>query len=133
MKTYQYNINGSDYEVTVDNIENNVATVIVNGETYSVKMPEAEKPAARPVVVKPAAALAAPTAKKRSVKAPLPGVIVEVKVAVGTEIKRGDTVAVLDAMKMENDITSDYAGKVAQVCVTPGESVMEGTDLIVLE
>ena len=66
-------------------------------------------------------------------KAPLPGVIVDVKVKPGDEIKRGDTVVILDAMKMENNITSDRAGRVSEICVTPGESVMEGKDLVVLE
>ena len=51
----------------------------------------------------------------------------------GDEIKRGDTVVILDAMKMENNITSDRAGRVSEICVTPGESVMEGKDLVVLE
>ena len=54
MKTYKYNINGNDYEVAVEGIENYVATVTVNGESYTVKMPEPEKPAHHPVVVKPA-------------------------------------------------------------------------------
>ena len=66
-------------------------------------------------------------------KAPLPGVIVDVKVKPGDEIKRGDTVVILDAMKMENNITSDRAGKIAEICVVPGESVMEGKDLVILE
>ncbi|MCM1107774.1 MAG: acetyl-CoA carboxylase biotin carboxyl carrier protein subunit [Clostridium sp.] len=132
MKEYTYNINGTDYRVNVEGIENNVATVSVNGETYLVKLPVEETPTKRPVVVKPAAE-AAPSAKKYSVKAPLPGVIVEVTVKVGDEVKRGDTVAVLDAMKMENNIASERAGRVAQICVEPGLSVMEGTDLIVFE
>ena len=66
-------------------------------------------------------------------EAPLPGVIVDVKVKPGDEIKRGDTVVILDAMKMENNITSDRAGKIAEICVAPGESVMEGKDLVILE
>ena len=59
--------------------------------------------------------------------------IVDVKVKPGDEIKRGDTVVILDAMKMENNITSDRAGKIAEICVVPGESVMEGKDLVILE
>lgn len=133
MKTYQYNINGNDYEVAVEHIENNVATVMVNGEIYTVKLPAPEEPVHRPVVVKPAAAPTPEAAKKYSVKAPLPGVIVDVTVKAGDEIKRGDTVVILDAMKMENNITSDRAGRIAQVCVAPGESVMEGTELVVFE
>ena len=107
MKTYKYNINGNDYEVAVEGIENYVATVTVNGESYTVKMPEPEKPAHHPVVVKPAGVPAViDKPKKYGVKAPLPGVIVDVKVKPGDEIKRGDTVVILDAMKMENNITS---------------------------
>lgn len=133
MKEYTYTINGHTYTVAVEGIENNVATVTVNGETYSVALPAPQQaPAPRPVV-KPATPAAAPTAKKYGVKAPLPGVILNVTVKVGDEVKRGGTVAVLDAMKMENNITSDRAGRVAQVCVTPGESVMEGTDLVIFE
>ena len=107
MKTYKYNINGNDYEVAVEGIENYVATVTVNGESYTVKMPEPENPAHHPVVVKPAGVPAViDKPKKYGVKAPLPGVIVDVKVKPGDEIKRGDTVVILDAMKMENNITS---------------------------
>ena len=125
MKTYKYNINGNDYEVAVEGIENYVATVTV---------PEPEKPAHHPVVVKPAGVPAViDKPKKYGVKAPLPGVIVDVKVKPGDEIKRGDTVVILDAMKMENNITSDRAGKIAEICVAPGESVMEGKDLVILE
>ena len=119
--------------MAVEGIENYVATVVVNGETYTVKMPEPEKPVHHPAVVKPAGVPATVTPKKYGVKAPLPGVIVDVVVKPGDEIKRGDTVVILDAMKMENNITSDRAGKVAEVCVVPGESVMEGKDLVVLE
>lgn len=134
MNTYKYNINGNDYEVTVEGIENHVATVVVNGESYTVKMPEPEKPVHHPVaVVKPAGVPATTTPKKYSVKAPLPGVIIDVTVKPGDDIKRGDTVVILDAMKMENNITSDHAGKVSEIRVAPGQSVMEGTDLIILE
>ena len=133
MKEFKYNINGHDYAVTVEGIKNNIATVVVNGETYTVKMPEEKKPDLRPVVVKPAGVPATVTHKKYSVKAPLPGIILDVTVKVRDEIKRGDTVVILDAMKMENNITSDRAGKIEKICVTPGESVMEGTDLVIFE
>ena len=133
MKTYTYNINGNDYEVVVEGIENNIATVLVNGETYTVRMPQEEKPAPRPVVVKPVTAPTQEAVKKHSVKAPLPGIIIDVTIKVGDEIKRGDTVAILDAMKMENHITSERAGKIIEICVSPGDTVMEGKDLVILE
>lgn len=133
MKEYKYNINGNDYQVAVESIEDNIATVIVNGDSYKVIMPAEEKAAPRPVVKPTVTPASVSTAKKYSVQAPLPGVILDVTVTVGQEIKRGDTVAILDAMKMENNITTDRSGKVAQICVTPGDSVMEGVDLIVFE
>ena len=133
MKTYKYNINGNDYEVAVEGIENYVATVTVNGESYTVKMPEPEKPAHHPVVVKPDGVPAViDKPKKYGVKAPLPGVIVDVKVKPGDEIKRGDTVVILDAMKMENNINADCDGKIIEIKVNKGDSVLEGADLVVI-
>ena len=134
MKTFKYNINGHDYEVAVEGIENYVATVTVNGETYTVKMPEPEKPAHHPMVVKPAG-VPAPIdkPKKYGVKAPLPGVIVDGMRKPGHDVKPAHTVVILPAIKMETNITSDRAGKVVEVCVSPGESVMDGKDLVVLE
>lgn len=133
MKEYTYNINGHDYKVTVDGVENNVATVTVNGETYNVALPAPEISERPRPVVKPAAPAAPVADKKYSIKAPLPGVILDITVKPGDEVKRGETVAILEAMKMENNITSDRAGRVAQTCVAPGDSVMEGTDLVIFE
>lgn len=132
MKEYKYNINGNDYTVRVEGIEDCVATVYVNGESYTVKLPEPEKPAPRPNIT-PVAAPQSNSPKKYSVQAPLPGVILDVVVKPGDEVKRGQTVAILDAMKMENNIVSEKAGIVAQICVQPGESVLEGTDLVIFE
>ena len=66
-------------------------------------------------------------------KAPLPGVITDVLVAVGDEVMVGDTVVVLEAMKMANNLTAEKAGKVTAVCVKVGESVMEDDALVVIE
>ena len=72
------------------------------------------------------AALAAQKVKPitgKTVEAPLPGRILEVCVKVGDQVKRGQTIVILDAMKMENNITTDYAGTIKQVCVEVGEAV----------
>lgn len=144
MKEYKYTINGNKYEVVIGNIADDVATVTVNGEEYKVEMepePKAEKPK---VVVKPVAPKAAAPAEGASapkasvnaanaVKAPLPGVITEIKVQVGDDVKVGDTVVVLEAMKMANNLDAEKAGKVTAVCVQPGQSVMEGEALVVIE
>ena len=80
----------------------------------------------------PTPAAGSPSAEGQPVCAPLPGMIVDVKVAVGQQVKAGDVVAVLEAMKMENDITSPYAGTVKQVLVSKGVSVSMNDPLVVI-
>ena len=146
MKEYKYKINGNLYNVVIGDIEENIAHVEVNGTHYTVEMEKKPKsaPAPKPVVrpaAKPAAAPAAvaPVAKpaaggaKSGVKSPLPGVILDIKVNVGDEVKKGQTIIILEAMKMENSINADKDGKIAAINVSKGESVLEGTDLIIIE
>ena len=143
MKEYKYTINGNKYEVAIDGIEENIATVTVNGEQFKVEMEKEPEPVKKKVVVRPVAqpaAEAAPAAGSgakvnfnNAVKAPLPGVITEIKVAVGDEVKAGDTVVVLEAMKMANNLETEKGGKVTAIFVKEGESVMEDTPLVVIE
>ena len=145
MKEYKYTINGTKYEVAVGDIEENIVTVTVNGEDFKVEM---EKPAEpekkKPVLGKPATSPSpseggetatdkAAVNKNNAVKAPLPGVITDIKVVVGDEVKAGDTVVVLEAMKMANNLQAEKAGKVTAICVKIGESVMEDDALVVIE
>ena len=146
MKEYKYKINGNLYNVVIGDIEENIAHVEVNGTHYTVEMEKkpkaapAPKPVARPVA-KPAAAPAPaasapaskPAAGKSGVKSPLPGVILDIKVKEGDEVKKGQTVIILEAMKMENSINADKDGKVAAINVSKGESVLEGTGLVIIE
>ncbi len=143
MKEYKYTINGNKYEVAINEIADDTATVTVNGETYKVEMepePKAEKPKVKvkPVAAQPAAASSETTSaakvnSQNAVKAPLPGVVTEIKVAVGDEVSLGDTVVVLEAMKMANNLEAEKAGKVTAICVQAGQSVMEGDALVVIE
>lgn len=146
MKEYKYTINGNKYIVTIGDIEENIAHVEVNGVPYTVEMekaPAAPKKVVRPVVAAAPAAAAAPEPAKVSrpaggggksgIKSPLPGVILQIKVNVGDEVKRGQVLMVLEAMKMENNIPSDRDGKVVAINVSKGDSILEGTDLIVIE
>ena len=146
MKEYKYKINGNLYNVVIGDIEDNIAHVEVNGTHYTVEMEKkpkaapAPKPVARPVA-KPAAAPAPaasapaskPAAGKSGVKSPLPGVILDIKVKEGDEVKKGQTVIILEAMKMENSINADKDGKITAINVSKGESVLEGTDLVIIE
>ena len=75
----------------------------------------------------------APSTSGSSVKCPLPGTVLSVKVAVGDTVAAGQTLVVLEAMKMENNIDADRGGVVKQVLVQQGATVMEGDVLIVIE
>ena len=142
MKEYKYKINGNLYNVVIGDIEDNIAHVEVNGTHYNVEMEKKPKaapapkpvarPAARPVAAPAAAAPAKPAAAKSGVKSPLPGVILDIKVKEGDEVKKGQTIIILEAMKMENSINADKDGKVTAINVSKGESVLEGTDLVII-
>ncbi len=151
MNKYQYKVQGVDYEVEIAEVEGNIAKVNVNGIPFEVELQqpinaakhpniakvkvEAPKPtAAAPVAAAaPAAAKpAAPAGKGNPVKAPLPGTINQVNVKVGDIVGIGDVVVVLEAMKMQNNIESEYAGTVTSVAVSQGESVMEGAVMLTI-
>lgn len=143
MKEYKYTINGNRYEVVINEVNETTANVTVNGEQFNVEWekPKEEKPVVKvQPVAKPAAkpapaatpAAAAPVSGN-AIKTPLPGVIIDVKVNVGDMVKKGDTVVVLEAMKMENNINADRDGKVVAIQVAKGDTVADGTALVVLE
>ena len=114
--------------------------VTVNGVSYDVVVEEVAADAAAPApVAAPVAPKAAPAAPKAApagnagaiaVKAPMPGTIMKVNVAVGDAVKKGDVLCVLEAMKMENDISAPQDGVVASVNVQKGVSV-QGEDVLV--
>ncbi|MBO5922628.1 MAG: acetyl-CoA carboxylase biotin carboxyl carrier protein subunit [Bacteroidaceae bacterium] len=143
MKEYKYKINGNEYAVCINEVNDTTANVTVNGEEYKVEWekPKEEKPVVKvqPVVAKPAQAnptpAVAPAAavKGNAIKTPLPGVIIDVKVNVGDTVKKGDTVVVLEAMKMENNINADRDGKVTAIQAAKGDTVADGAVLVVLE
>jgi len=142
MKEYKYKINGNEYNVAVEELEGNKASVTVNGKSYQVELDRPAKPAVTKPVARPAAAPAAapvaaapaprPAAGGAGIKAPLPGVILDIKVKVGDAVAKGQTVAILEAMKMENNINVDRDGQVVAINVEKGQSIAEGTDIITL-
>ena len=146
LKEYKYKINGIRFTVGVGDINNNEVYVEVNGTPYHVEIDKStdkmitkvEKPKAaqeaprtesgEKVVAKPVIA-----SKAAAVKSPLPGTIMNFTVKVGDKINAGDTVCVLEAMKMENDIHSIKGGVVKEILCKVGDSVLEGTDLMIIE
>ena len=141
MKEYNYKIKGVSYNVKINGIEESVAKVEVNGIEFDVDL---EKPVAQPkpvvravaapvkTIVAPKEAQEAVEAGVLAVRAPLPGTVNEIKVTVGQEVKMGETVVVLEAMKMENNIDAERGGKVLEVKVAKGDTVMEGAILVTI-
>ena len=153
MKDYSLKINGHNYSVQIDDVNeaSTVAHVVVNGVDYEVEIEGAKastvsKPQVAPApksansaMITPSSATPSPRiaaaapSSGYSVKCPLPGPVLSVKVAAGDTIAAGQTLVVLEAMKMENNIDADRGGVVKQVLVQQGATVMEGDVLIVIE
>lgn len=150
MKQYKYKVNGAQYDVTINEIQGQLAKVVVNGIPFDVEMQNSQlsednlpdvtttaAPAAvpaAPVAAAPAATEAAPSGAGEGtpVKAPLPGVVTKINVSVGQQVKKGENVLVLEAMKMENNITAEADGTVSGIAVKAGDSVLEGAVLLTI-
>lgn len=162
MAKYEYKVKGVDYVVEIQDIEGNIANVTVNGIPFEVEMKQPVKAGKQKVklseerrvkseefnssssssatnassatnessapITKPAAA----AASGKPVVAPLPGTINEIKVKVGDKVNAGDTVVVLEAMKMQNNIDAETSGTIASINVNKGDAVMEGDTLVTI-
>ena len=136
MKEYKYKINGNLYKVSVGDIDVKNVHVEVNGTPYTVELEKEAapkiKPIARAAAPAPAPAPAAPAmsrpapAGQGGIKSPLPGVILEIKVNKGDTVKRGQTLMILEAMKMEIPVVAPQDGTVATINVAVGDAVESG-------
>lgn len=155
MKEYKYSINGNEYTVAIIDLDDNTAAVEVNGTSYKVEIqgeagvtprpkaapapaPKAAEPVATPAPAPAPTAAPTPTpapassGSSKAVLSPLPGVIIDIKVNVGDQVKAGQTVAILEAMKMENNINAECDGVVTAIKVAKGDSILEGSDIVVI-
>ena len=141
MSNYKFKISGKEYNVTIGSIEDKIAKVNVNGTDYEVELEN------QPVITSAPAAVAAPATHEAAPSAPaapaakpagpgvkftspLPGVIIEVSVKEGQAVKAGQKVAVIEAMKMENEIAATQDGTISAIHVNKGDSVLEGADIV---
>lgn len=141
MKKYKYMINGNPYDVVVKQLTDEKAMVEVNGSEYQVNIIEEPRQHKTPQLIRPKAihdtekAISKTQSGSRKatsglIKAPLPGLILEILVKEGDEVKVGQKLMKMEAMKMENDIQATRAGKISSIKVDVGDSVLEG-DLLV--
>ena len=142
MKEYKYKINGSLYNVVINNTTDEVAEVEVNGIPYTVEIEKKTKQQVTTAFKKPAQAatpvpqVSTPVSKPAasvsvgSLKSPLPGIILDITCNVGDTVKKGQKLLILEAMKMENNIIADRDGTIQDIKVRKGDSVLEGTELL---
>lgn len=153
MKNYSLKINGNQYDVAIDEINDasTEANVVVNGTQYKVEIvggkartvskphvipaPKATGLSVTPTTAAASKPVAAPAASSSAYKlvCPLPGTVTAINVKEGDNVSAGQTLVVLEAMKMENNIDAERGGKVKSVMVQTGATVMEGDVLIVIE
>lgn len=143
MKEYNIKINGTEYAVNIKSVEDNLAKMTVNGTEYVVEMAgivttptkvvnkgiqtptmQSEEPVAKPTKAAGAS---------NPLKSPLPGVILDVMVREGQEVKAGQTLMILEAMKMENNIEADRDGIIDRIEARKGDSVLEGDVLLTIK
>ena len=141
IKEYKLKINGNEYVVTINEVDGTNVDVDVNGKPFKIEMDKPvkkqptvasstpAKPAAQTQasVVKPAAA-----ANQTTVTSPLPGVILDISAKVGDSVKIGQTIMVLEAMKMENVVEANADGTIVSISVNVGDSVLEGAPLAII-
>ena len=135
MKTYKYKIDGAAYDVTINEVQGRRAKVVVNGIPFDVEMQgtqltEDNLPNVDTTAVPDAPA---PAPAEQPAAAASPGVVTKILVKAGQAVKKGENILVLEAMKMENNITAENDGTVTAVCVNPGDSVLEGTVLLTID
>ena len=146
MKEFNYKINGTAYKVLVRKSDASTVELEVNGTPFvveieskekkkisSIKRPSIGHEVLTPKTATPTSLVKRPAASEKfSVTAPLPGSILEMNCKVGDEVKKGQTLLVLEAMKMENNIAATHDGKVVEILVNKGDTVGEGAALVVI-
>ncbi len=148
MAKFEYTVQGVDYEVDIVEVEGTLAKVTVNGIEFDVELKQpisVGSSVKKPVTIKPQAATVQGTVETKKEEAPvvkagegtkvlspLPGTITSIPVKVGEAVAAGDTVVVLEAMKMQNNIEAENEGTVTSVMVNVGDSVMEGAVLVTI-
>ncbi len=128
MRKFNITVNGKTYEVDVEEVGGAVTAAPAAPVQAAAPAPKAA-PAPAPAAA-PAPKKSAPVAGATQVTAPMPGTIVSVKVNVGDTVKNGDLIAILEAMKMENEIFAGTDGTVSGVSVSAGDAVNSGDVLI---
>ena len=137
MKSFKFLIHGTEFNVDVTDIEDNIANIEVNGTKYEVEIERKVKQSKTPKLIRPVVAgTPKPVIDKKEkgssspVKAPLPGNILSIAVKPGDIIKKGQLLLIMEAMKMENQVLAEKEGVVESIRVEVGQAVLQGDVLM---
>ena len=136
MKKFKFKINGNEYGVEIKSIEDNIASIEVNGTPYNIEIESEVKKTKTPTLVRKVEPAKVENIQKKEsgsstpIKAPLPGKIMTVSAKSGDIVKKGDVLLVMEAMKMENNVMAPKDGVIEAIKVKPGDAVLEGDVLL---
>lgn len=139
MKTFNFIIRGTEYEVEIKNLENNIAKIEVNGSLYNVELQNAVNTSKTPVLIrKPVILFPGSDQIKKStgtfkIKAPLPGSIMKIFVKEGDKVTLDDNLLMYEAMKMENTLKAEKPGIIKSISVKEGDTVIQDAVLLEIE
>ncbi|MBI9062454.1 MAG: biotin/lipoyl-binding protein [Marinilabiliaceae bacterium] len=140
MKKFEFTISGNKYQVHIKDFEDNLAQIEVNGTQYEVEVHQEMKKAKTPRLVrkeiqrKPGEGfITKKSGGAATVKAPLPGNIFKILVKEGDTVAKGDTLLVMEAMKMENNVLAEKEGTVKSIKVAVGDAVLQNDVIIEME
>ena len=129
MKEFKFKIDGTEYAAQVEELGEDKVQVTVNGKAYSVDVEGMAAPkasVARPTVGRVASAAAPAGSASAKLSAPLPGNITKILVKEGDKVKKGDTIIIMEAMKMENNIAAEADCTIQSIKCQVGQSVNQG-------
>ena len=140
MKKYKFKIRGTNFDVEVQKAEKNIIELEVNGSKYKVELEQTIETSKTPKLVRSAVPLPKTGERKIpknlssivKIKAPLPGIITKVLIKEGDKVQEGDTLLMMEAMKMENNIQTEKAGTIKSIKVKEGDNVLQEDILVEL-
>ena len=138
MKKFKFKIRGNNYDAVIKNHEKNIIDIEINGTAYKVEVEQEAKKTKTPKLIRsrvktdPNAAKIQQASSGSVVKAPLPGTIFKLVAKEGDDVKVGDVLLIMEAMKMENNIMAESAGVIKSIKVKEGDTVMQDDVLVEL-
>lgn len=140
MKKFEFTVHGNKYEVEIKDFDDNIAQIEVNGTHYNVEIHREIKQSKTPTLIRQEikserkdSKIKKTVGKTNNVLSPLPGSIIKIEVKIGDVVKKGDSLLIMEAMKMENKILAEKEGTITAIRIKVGDTVLQNDILIEIE